>query len=125
MILIDFNYLDVYSVTQLEEIVTTNIEDKEVSYYYFYSTWDPLANKIANKIRTQGANSGRGSNIYLIDIFDIPNAIGVMRSVITELKPTISLADLKFAKIPQLVCLHKAFPRLVDNNGSLWAELGM
>lgn len=122
---IDFNYVNVTSIPELERAVSDNIGDKNTSYFYFYSSWDEHSNRLAETIRKDGAESGRGKNIYLIDIFDVPNAVGVMRSVISELKPTISLMDLRFTKLPSMVCLHKAFPRLVEYNGSIYSELGL
>lgn len=123
--MIDFNYEDVSTVQQLEQVLVSNIEGKEISYYFFYSTWDDHASRLVKKIRSQAAQSGIGRNIYLIDIFDLPNAIGIIKSVLSDIRPTISQAELKFYKIPQMVCIHKSYPRLVAFNSQLYSELGL
>lgn len=119
------NFVDISNSDSLENIVRGNIEEgAETSYYLILNSWDKVSLNFRNII-AKSDNDGPNT-VNVVDIFDIPNVFGVIKSAIQESRETISTVSLKsIPKVPCLVVLHKAFPRVVDYNGSILAELGL
>lgn len=113
----------VTSPSFLEKILTTSIEKKAVSYFVMCSPWDKVSKHLVEGLSHQEANPDQP--LYLIDTFEIPQAIQIFKSVINKIKPTMNLSTLKYNKVPQMIVMHKAFPRVVDYNGAIYAELGL
>lgn len=115
----------VHDCQELEAIVTSSIENKEVSYYLILNEWDKASHYFKSKV-AQLEGFGAQDTVNVIDIFDVPNVLQVIKSCINSSKGTVSTACLNtFPKVPLMVVLHKAFPRVVDYNGSIAAELGL
>ena len=105
----------------LDSVVTSNMENKKTSYYLITNQWDKPC-EFFNSRLPQGGES----DLNIIDIFDIPNCLDVIRNSIKSHKETISTACLaEYSQLPMLVVIHKSFPRVVSYNGSVGAELGI
>ena len=110
---------------ELESIVKKNIEDKEVSHYLFVNDWDTPCIYFKNRLKELESKGG-DKNVYVVDNFEIPNGLGVLRSAIKENKETISTNAIQnYTGVPMLVRLHAAFPVTVTYTGSISAELGL
>jgi len=121
----NFKPIYVREVEQLEFLLRENIEGKETSYWLFVNGWDKPNDYFLNKLSEAEKFDGTNT-VYVIDIWDIPNGLNVIRSVIQELRETISTNAIRsYTRLPMLVVLHKAFPRMVDYSGSIAAELGL
>lgn len=110
------------SPSQLEKALVSSIEKKAVSYFLFCSPWDSVSKHVTQSLADSTVED---QPVYLIDTFEIPQALTVFKSVIAKAKPTMNLSSLKYSKVPQMIVMHKAFPRLVDYNGAIYAELGL
>jgi len=110
---------------ELETIVKKSIENKEVSHYLFINEWDTPCIYFKNKLLELEKQGGE-KNVYVVDNFEIPNGLGVLRSVIKDNKETISTNAIQnYTGVPMLVRLHTAFPVTVTYTGSISAELGL
>tara|TARA_R100001460_G_scaffold33_1_gene145 strand:+ start:634 stop:1005 length:372 start_codon:yes stop_codon:yes gene_type:complete len=111
----------VYNSKHLDSIVTSNIEAKQNSYYLITNTWDKVCNYFNERLPIEGT-----TNLNVVDIFNVPNALDIIKSAIKSQRETISTACLsKYDQLPMLVVIHKSFPRVVAYNGSVGAEIGI
>ena len=105
----------------LSSVVTSNIEEKKTSHYLITNQWDKPCVFFNDRIPQDGE-----TDLYVVDIFDVPNCLDVIRTSIKSHKETISTACLsEYTQLPMLVVIHKSFPRVVSYNGSVGAELGI
>ena len=105
----------------LENTVSSNIKEKNTSYYLILNEWDSPCKYFRDRLPTNG-----DVPLNVIDIFDVPNALDIMRSAIKSNRETISTTGLsQYDQLPMLVVIHKSFPRVVTYNGSVGAELGI
>ena len=83
--------------------------------------------KTSKVYNTKHLESNDGTtDLNVIDIFDVPNALDVIKSSIKSHRETISTSCLsKYDQLPMLVVIHKSFPRVVSYNGSVGAEVGI
>ena len=120
----NFRTVRVTSSNELDAIVRSEIQAKSVSHYLFINTWDDVCqyfNTHLDSLKDLGAQG----NLFVIDVFDIPNGLGIIRSAIKDYKETMSTNSIQnYTKLPMMVRLHGAFPVLVDYNGSIAAEIG-
>jgi hypothetical protein len=117
----NFNPLKVKNSKHLETIVSTNIEEKKTSHYLIVNEWDSPCKYFLDNLPTGG-----DCDLNVIDIFDVPNALDIIKSVIKSNRETISTSCLStYDQLPILVVIHKTFPRVVTYNGSVGAELGI
>jgi hypothetical protein len=66
------------------------------------------------------------TELHVVDIFNIPKVLDVIRSTIKSHRETISTSCLnQYDQLPMLVVIHKSFPRVVSYNGSVGAEIGV
>jgi len=115
---------DMLSSKHLDATIKDNIEQKNKSYYLIVNEWDDPCKVFKGLLSTHPELTKSAVNV--IDTFNIPNALGVIRSSIKEYKETISTSCLSgYSSLPMLVVLHKAFPRIVTYNGGISAELGV
>lgn len=120
-----FNPIWVNNSNTLEEIVRLNVSNRDTSYYLFLNEWDDLSKYY---IRALDKLNGLGGNtdLYVISVFDVPNGLNVIKSVIKEFRETVSTVAIKnFSSLPMLVRMHEAFPVAVTYSGSISAELGL
>jgi hypothetical protein len=111
----------IYNSKHLESIVKSSIEDKQNSYYLITNSWD----KVCNYFNANLPNDG-DTNLHVVDIFNVPNALDVIKNAIKSHRETISTSCLsKYDQLPMLVVVHKSFPRVVSYNGSVGAEIGI
>jgi hypothetical protein len=111
----------VYNSKHLESIVTDNIDSKQNSYYLITNTWDKVCNYFNDRLPVDGT-----TDLNVIDIFNVPNALDVIKSAIKSHRETISTSCLsRYDQLPMLVVIHKSFPRVVSYNGSVGAEIGV
>jgi len=111
----------VYNSKHLESIVTDNIDSKQNSYYLITNTWDKVCNYFNDRLPVDGT-----TDLNVIDIFNVPNALDVIKSAIKNHRETISTSCLsRYDQLPMLVVIHKSFPRVVSYNGSVGAEIGV
>jgi len=116
-----FKKTKVYNSKHLESIVKSSIESKQNSYYLIVNTWDKVCNYFNDRLPVEGE-----TNLNIVDIFNVPNALDVIRSAIKSHKETISTSCLsRYDQLPMLVVIHKSFPRVVSYNGSVGAEIGI
>jgi hypothetical protein len=116
-----FKKTKVYNSKHLESIVKASIEGKQNSYYLIVNTWDKVCNYFNDRLPVEG-----NTNLNIVDIFNVPNALDVIRNAIKSHKETISTACLsRYDQLPMLVVIHKSFPRVVSYNGSVGAEIGV
>jgi len=112
---------DIYNSKHLESIVTANIDSKQNSYYLITNTWDKVCNYFNDRLPVDGT-----TDLNVIDIFNVPNALDVIKSAIKSHRETISTSCLsRYDQLPMLVVIHKSFPRVVSYNGSVGAEIGV
>tara|TARA_R100001510_G_C7609556_1_gene173549 strand:+ start:571 stop:942 length:372 start_codon:yes stop_codon:yes gene_type:complete len=105
----------------LSSVVKNNISEKKTSHYLITNQWDKPC-EFFNRNLPEGGES----DLNVIDIFDVPNCLDVIRTSIKEQRETISTACLSnYTQLPMLVVIHKSFPRVVNYNGSVGAELGI
>lgn len=105
----------------LDSVVTSNMENKRTSHYLITNQWDKPCKFFKDNLPLNG-----GADLNVIDIFDVPNCLDVIRSSIKSHKETISTSCLaEYSQLPMLVVIHKSFPRVVSYNGSIGAELGV
>jgi len=117
----NFKTSRVYNSKHLESIVTSNIEGKQNSYYLITNSWDKVCNYFNDRLPSEGT-----TDLNVVDIFNVPNALDVIKSAIKSHRETISTACLsKYDQLPMLVVIHKSFPRVVSYNGSVGAEIGV
>jgi len=117
----DFSTIMVRSSKHLESIITSNIESKSTAHYLIVNSWDKVCKFFNDKLPTDGV-----TDLYVIDIFNVPNALDVMRSSIKMQRETISTYTLSnYCQLPMMVVIHKMFPRVVTYNGSIFAELNL
>tara|TARA_R110000772_G_scaffold238180_2_gene350201 strand:+ start:374 stop:763 length:390 start_codon:yes stop_codon:yes gene_type:complete len=111
----------------LKRVVEGNIQDKENAYYLFVNDWDEVSKVLLNRLMDSSLDvTHPKGTVNIINTFDVPNGLNIIRESIQSFRETITLAPLKsYSKIPMMVVLHKAFPRVVDYNGSLFVELGV
>lgn len=115
----------VEDANHLERVVKHCIETVEVSHFLIVDEWNELSNYFNKKLEVL-ALAGNSDPLYVISIFDVPNALNVIRSCIADFRDTISTASIKtYSSMPMLVRLHGAFPVVVNYPGALCAELGI
>jgi len=128
---IDFNVNTIELPESLAGIVDYYINNKDTSYYLIVSPWDKVSTnllfKLEEKCRERDAAGGEADcDLNVVDIFNIPNALEILKYRIKEYRESITTAPLNNnSKLPLLVVMHKAFPRVVDYNGSIFVELGL
>lgn len=117
----NFNAVRIRNSKHLETVIEANIENRGNSYYLILNQWDTAPQYFWNRLP-----EGGDVDLYVIDTFDVPNVLDIMRSNIKSFKETISTTCLSnYDQLPMLVVMHKAFPRVVTYNGSISAELGI
>ncbi len=117
----NFKYTKIYNSKHLESVVTSGIDSKKNSYYLIVNSWDKVCNYFNDKIPIDGT-----TDLNVIDIFNVPNVLDVIKTAIKSHRETISTACLsRYDQLPMLVVIHKSFPRVVSYNGSVGAELGI
>jgi hypothetical protein len=111
----------IYNSKHLESIVKSSIEDKQNSYYLITNSWDKVCNYFNDNLPNEG-----DTHLHVVDIFNVPNALDVIKNAIKSHRETISTSCLsKYDQLPMLVVVHKSFPRVVSYNGSVGAEIGI
>ncbi len=116
-----FKRTKIYNSKHLESVVKSSIEAKQNSYYLIINSWDKVCNYFDDRLPVDGE-----TNLNVVDIFNVPNALDVIKSSIKSHKETISTACLsKYDQLPMLIVIHKSFPRVVSYNGSVGAEIGI
>jgi hypothetical protein len=117
----NFNSIKVRNSKHLETLLTANIEEKKTAYYLILNEWDSPCQYFLRNLP-----KGGDTDLNIIDIFDVPNALDIMKSVIKSNRETISTSCLStYDQLPMLIVIHKSFPRVVTYNGSVGAELGI
>ena len=117
----NFKTNKVYNTKHLESVVNSNIDSKQNSYYLITNSWDKVCNYFNDRLPSDGT-----TDLNVIDIFNVPNALDVIKSAIKSHRETISTSCLsKYDQLPMLVVIHKTFPRVVTYNGSVGAEIGI
>jgi|TARA_B100001094_G_C17870769_1_gene642019 hypothetical protein len=117
----NFKASKVFNSKHLDTIVKSNVEGKTTSYYLITNSWDGVCNYFNERLPNDGV-----TDLNVVDIFNVPNALDVIRSSIKSHRETISTACLsRYTQLPMLVVIHKSFPRVVSYNGSVGAEIGV
>jgi hypothetical protein len=117
----NFKTNKIFNTKHLESVVNSSIDGKQNSYYLITNTWDNVCNYFNDRLPNDGT-----TDLNVIDIFNVPNALDVIKSAIKSHRETISTACLsRYDQLPMLVVIHKTFPRVVSYNGSVGAELGI
>jgi len=117
----NFKTSKIYNSKHLESVVSENVEGKQNSYYLITNTWDKVCNYFNERLPTDG-----NTELHVVDIFNVPNALDVIKSAIKSHRETISTSCLsRYDQLPMLVVIHKSFPRVVSYNGSIGAEVGV
>jgi hypothetical protein len=117
----NFVSVPVRNSKHLESVVSSNIESKKTSYYLITNQWDKPCKYFNDRLPMEGT-----VDLYVVDIFKVPNCLDLIKSCIKEHRETISTSCLsKYEQLPMLVVIHKSFPRVVSYNGSVGAELGI
>ena len=117
----NFRVNRIRNTKHLDSVVTTSIEDKKTAYYLITNQWDKPCEYFNSRLPQDG-----DTDLNVVDIFDVPNCLDVIRSSIKSHRETISTSCLSnYHQLPLLVVIHKSFPRLVSYNGSVGAELGI
>tara|TARA_R110000851_G_scaffold229758_1_gene382446 strand:+ start:6438 stop:6824 length:387 start_codon:yes stop_codon:yes gene_type:complete len=117
-------FLKIRNSKHLEFIVKKNIDDKSVAHYLIVNSWDDVSKWFLDNLPIPSIQLGSSINLYVVDIFDVPNAMDTFRYCVKSNKETISTTALAFSsQLPNLVVIHKTFPRMVENNGAIAAEL--
>lgn len=117
----NFKTSKIFNTKHLESVVNSHIESKQNSYYLITNTWDKVCNYFNDRLPNDGT-----TDLNVIDIFNVPNALDVIKSAIKNHRETISTSCLsRYDQLPMLVVIHKTFPRVVSYNGSVGAELGI
>tara|TARA_R110002124_G_scaffold84358_4_gene219752 strand:- start:81 stop:452 length:372 start_codon:yes stop_codon:yes gene_type:complete len=117
----NFKSTKVSNSKHLDSLVKTNVEGKSTSYYLITNSWDDVCNYFNDRLPNDGT-----TDLNVVDIFNIPNALDVIKSAIKSHRETISTACLsRYTQLPMLVVIHKSFPRVVSYNGSVGAEIGV
>ncbi len=117
----NFKTSKIYNSKHLESVVSENVEGKQNSYYLITNTWDKVCNYFNEHLPTDG-----NTELHVVDIFNVPNALDVIKSAIKSHRETISTSCLsRYDQLPMLVVIHKSFPRVVSYNGSIGAEVGV
>jgi len=116
-----FKSFHIRNSKHLDSVVNSNMENKRTSHYLITNQWDKSCEFFNNSISSDG-----DTDLNIIDIFDVPSCLEVIRSSIKSHRETISTACLSsYSQLPMLVVIHKSFPRVVSYNGSVGAELGI
>jgi hypothetical protein len=121
------NFTPLYIKTsfELESIVKSQIETKDTSHFLFLNAWDKPCKYLLNRLQLL-EKSGGSKVVHVVDIFDVPNGLGIMKSMIKDFKETTSVECIRnYPTIPMLVRLHGHFPVAVTNMAPLCAELGI
>lgn len=117
----NFKTNKIFNTKHLESVINSHIESKQNSYYLITNTWDKVCNYFNDRLPNDGT-----TDLNVIDIFNVPNALDVIKSAIKSHRETISTSCLsRYDQLPMLVVIHKTFPRVVSYNGSVGAELGI
>lgn len=117
----NFKTNKIFNTKHLESVINSSIESKQNSYYLITNTWDKVCNYFNDRLPNDGT-----TDLNVIDIFNVPNALDVIKSAIKSHRETISTSCLsRYDQLPMLVVIHKTFPRVVSYNGSVGAELGI
>lgn len=117
----NFKTNKIFNTKHLESVVNSNMDSKQNSYYLITNSWDKVCNYFNDRLPSDGT-----TDLNVIDIFNVPNALDVIKSAIKSHRETISTACLsRYDQLPMLVVIHKTFPRVVSYNGSVGAEIGI
>jgi len=117
----NFKAVRIRNSKHLDSVVSSNMENKQTAYYFITNQWDKPCSFFNERLPQEGI-----VDLHVVDIFDVPNCLDVIRSSIKSQRETISTACLsEYSQLPMLVVIHKSFPRVVTYNGSLGAELGI
>lgn len=117
----NFKAVRIRNSKHLDSVVSSNMENKQTAYYFITNQWDKPCSFFNERLSQEGT-----TDLHVVDIFDVPNCLDVIRSSIKSQRETISTACLsEYTQLPMLVVIHKSFPRVVTYNGSLGAELGI
>ena len=117
----NFTSVHIRNSKQLESVVSSNIESKNTAYYLITNEWDKPCKFFNDRLPQDG-----DTNLYVVDIFKVPNCLDLIKSSIKSHRETISTSCLaRYEQLPMLVVIHKSFPRVVSYNGSVGAELGI
>lgn len=106
---------------ELELAVVENLTERETAYYLITNDWDTAPKWFKDHLK-----ENEGYPTFIVDIFDVPNTLGVISSAVKSVKETISTKPLaEYSQLPMLVVISKNFLRVVTYNGSIGAELGL
>ena len=139
----NFSTVRIKTSKHLQEVVGTNITSDDLSYYLILNTWDKPSEYIWDRLPGEGGTK----DLNVIDIFDIPNVLSQMRSIVAKTPRQLRGNDDSstgssipyswlsgYSQLPMLVVLHSVtnksgkqtlYPRMVTYNGSIVAELGI
>lgn len=122
--------------------MSRNITSDDLSYYLILNTWDKPSKYIWDRLPGQEGTK----DLNVIDIFDIPNVLSQMRSIVAKTPRQMKAGEDSssnaipyswlsgYSQLPMLVVLHSVtnksgkqtlYPRMVTYNGSIVAELGI
>ena len=129
----NFRAVNINNSKHLQDVMTASIKSNSISYYLILNTWDTPSKYLWDRLPEDGGLK----DLNVIDIFDIPNVLSQMRSLLgrESSRDDIPYSWLSgYTQFPMLVVLHNVvsnggkqnlFPRVVTYNGSIAAELGM
>jgi hypothetical protein len=116
----------VKSSNELEAILTKNIKSNVVSHYLILNEWESVCNYFLDELKSRDNLPDPCDTVYVINIFDIENPLGIMRSVISQFKDSINTNNIRtYTGMPMMVRIHGAYPVPVHYTGSISAELGL
>lgn len=138
----NFSSVRIKTSKHLQEVMSKNITSDDLSYYLILNTWDKPSKYIWDRLPDQGGTT----DLNVIDIFDIPNVLSQMRSIVAKTPRQMKVGEDSssnaipyswlsgYSQLPMLVVLHSVtnksgkqtlYPRMVTYNGSIVAELGI
>ena len=113
--------------SQLEDILAEVLNSKRVSRFLFVNDWDVPCLTLKRKLKVVEKFGGIDT-VYVIDNFDIPMALGIIRNSIKASRGVNTTTIEHYTGVPMLVRVHGDngnFPVPVSYTGSIFAELGL
>lgn len=110
----------------LERIVRDGIESRDNHYYFILNDWDKDSIRLHNHFSRMILGMDGDTILNVISIFDIPNVVQVIRSVLVDNKGAEFISDLDYMnKIPAMITIQGNFVRATDYPESFYRELGI
>lgn len=107
------------NISDLEYAMHEALLEDSRTYFLFLNTWDTDCKYFLN-------NVPKDNNIHVIDFFDVPNGIQIMRSYLKEYAEGISTYPLDtFSKAPCLIRLSSQGLSMTDSNNLIAREFGI